>query len=59
MQRNSTLSEEIDSELRLLNKNKDSCLQPSNNTLKKILQFAASYKAVKIADNNVIDICLN
>jgi hypothetical protein len=33
--------------------------QPKTETLKKILQFASSYKAEKIADNQYIELILN
>ncbi|MDL2289873.1 hypothetical protein LJB95_00525 [Paludibacteraceae bacterium OttesenSCG-928-F17] len=60
MQKNITLSEEIDSEVSLYNKESNGhVLQPSKETLKKILQFAAGYRATKLTDNTVIDICLN
>lgn len=60
MQKNTTLSEEIDSKMRLYDKKNGNCsLQPGKDTLQKILQFAANYRAVKITDNTVIDIYLN
>lgn len=57
MHKNTTLSENINSEVHLCDKN--SCLQPSKNTLNKILQFAATYRTTKATDNSIIDICLN
>ena len=33
--------------------------QPKSETMQKILQFASSYKAMKIADNQYIDLILN
>jgi len=33
--------------------------QPKTETIKKILQFASSYKAEKIADNQYIELILN
>lgn len=33
--------------------------QPKSETVKKILQFASSYKAEKIADNQYIELILN
>ena len=33
--------------------------QPKTETLKKILQFASSYKAEKITDNQYIELILN
>ena len=34
-------------------------MQPQKETLQKILQFAVVYKAEKITDEWIIDICLN
>jgi len=33
--------------------------QPKSETMQKILQFASSYKAMKIADNQYIELILN
>lgn len=60
MPKNSTLAEKVESESVLLNKNQlNKDLQPRKETLQKILQFAAIYKAEKITENRFSDIYLN
>jgi len=44
----------LNSELEISN-----IFQPKTETIKKILQFASSYKAEKIADNQYIELILN
>ena len=34
-------------------------MQPSEDTLKKILQFAATYRVEKIGKNQFVETCLN
>lgn len=34
-------------------------MQPTDETLKKILQFAATYRAERIGKNQYIEMCLN
>lgn len=60
MQTNFTLSEKAELAAVLSDKNHiHKELQPQKATLQKILQFAASYKTVKINENWIIDVYLN
>jgi len=60
MHKNSTLSEKTKSEFILINKEQNcNHLQPKKETLQKILQFAAIYKAEKAIEDQFVDIYLN
>ncbi|MDD3322305.1 MAG: hypothetical protein PHS59_12760 [Paludibacter sp.] len=59
MQKNSTLLKKTDllTEKKTLEINAD--LQPSANTIQNILQFASSYRAQKIANNQFVEWFVN
>lgn len=60
MHKNFTLSDEKDAHSVFSDQHrKKNAMQPKNETLKKILQFAATCKTEKIADNRFTEIYLN
>jgi len=59
MQKNSTPQKKADLNFERKELKKSSLLQPGTATLQKILQFASSYRAERIAENQYIEWYLN
>lgn len=60
MQKNSTLVKRAESRSYLTNSQAIDCaLQPKQETLQKIMQFASAYRSERIVGERFSDICLN